>query len=138
MPTCPILIIDDEESIRTASRFALEDGGYTVAEASDGQAGLDFLRGATQPLVVLLDLMMPTMSGIALLQVLRQEPALAERHVFVLFTAATTFTADTLCVYLPSHPLLALPKPFALDDLLATVAEAAAQLATRQPGDDHT
>lgn len=121
-----VLIIDDEESIRTAARFILEDVGYIVYEAANGQAGLDYLRTTTEPLVVLLDLMMPVMSGITLLQTLHQRPGLADGHTFILFTAASTFTADTLRLYLPDHQLLSLPKPFSMDELLAIVDEAAA------------
>ena len=124
MPTQSVLIVDDEDAIRTAVRLTLEDAGYSVLEAPNGYAGLEFLRSAPGPLVVLLDLMMPGMSGLKLLQVVRNEPALAQRHVFVIFTAAQAFPSPTLIFYLPSKRLLDLPKPFTLDELLAVVGEA--------------
>lgn len=124
-----VLVIDDEDAIRTAVRLSLEDAGYTVFEAPNGLIGLDLLRAAAQPLVVLLDLMMPGMSGLKLLQVIKDEPRLAGNHAFVIFTAARAFSAPTLVFYLPGKDLLDLPKPFSLDELLDTVSAAAQQIA---------
>jgi CheY-like chemotaxis protein len=128
VPAQSVLIIDDEVAIRTGVRLTLEDVGYEVIEAPNGRVGLDILQTATDPLVVLLDLMMPEMSGIMLLQALKDEPALAQRHAFVIFTAARAFSAPTLVFYLPGKRLLNLPKPFSLDELLVTVEQAAHEI----------
>ena len=120
-----VLIIEDEESIRHAVHFTLEDCGYAVLEASDGQSGLDLICHQPERLVVLLDLMLPTLSGLKLLQAVGKDPDLAARHVFILFTAARAFTAHELSTYLPNRRLLSLPKPFTIDQLIAVVAEAA-------------
>lgn len=134
MPPQTILIIDDEEAIRTAVHAALEDCGYVVLEAPDGRTGLDLLSSEPDRLVVLLDLMMPRLSGLKVLQAVGQDPDLAARHVFILFTAARAFTARELRRYLPNHRLLNLPKPFTIDQLIAVVEEAARE--GMESGDD--
>jgi CheY-like chemotaxis protein len=61
---CDVLIVDDDYAIRDMLREALEDAGYNVMSAEHGAQALEQLRGATQlPRVILLDLMMPVMSG---------------------------------------------------------------------------
>lgn len=122
-----VLVIDDEETIRGAVRLTLEDVGYEVVEAPNGRAGLDELRASAVPMVVLLDLMMPGGSGLELLSKVHAEPEIAERHVFIIFTAARAFAAATLLAYLPGKHLFNLPKPFAIDELIATVEEAASE-----------
>ncbi|MGH2484765.1 MAG: response regulator [Ktedonobacterales bacterium] len=125
MSSHAVLIIDDEETIRGAVRLTLEDAGYEVVEAANGRVGLDRLHAARASLVVLLDLMMPGGSGLEFLGKIRAEPEVAARHVFVIFTSARAFTPATLRSYLPGKRLFNLPKPFALDDLVAVVDEAA-------------
>ena len=58
-----ILIIDDDESVRSSMRKILERQGHTVREAGDGSSGLDLLRQKTPDLVVT-DLYMPGKEGI--------------------------------------------------------------------------
>lgn len=127
-PTCTVLVIDDEQPIRTAVRFIIEDEGYAVLEAPDGRVGLDLLRASDRPLIVLVDLLMPTMSGSELLHVVAHEPALAARHTFILFSAAREVSAPTMPFSELHQPLFHLPKPFDLDDLVAVVGQAARQL----------
>lgn len=57
-----ILVVDDEQDIRTLCKVNLEYEGYTVIEAGDGSEGLEILK-AEDPDVVLLDVMMPRMDG---------------------------------------------------------------------------
>ena len=123
-PKPTVLVIDDEEAVRSAVRLTLEDGGYRVLEAPDGRIGLDHLRAATEPLIVLLDLMMPSMSGLELLRALGAEPEVAARHAFIIFSAASAFRASTLVFYLPGQRLFDLPKPFDIDQLIIVVEQA--------------
>jgi CheY-like chemotaxis protein len=58
-----VLVVDDEEDIREAVRFSLEQEGFHVACASNGYEALQQLRVEPEPCLVLLDLMMPVMSG---------------------------------------------------------------------------
>ncbi len=126
--TPSVLIIDDEDPIRYAVRFVLEEAGYMVLEAPNGREGLDVLHASVEPLVVLLDLMMPSMSGIELLHAVAAEPTLASRDAYIIFPAARAFSAPTVRFYLPGKRLFDLPKPFDLDDLVAIVEQAALQL----------
>ena len=130
-----VLIIEDEESIRTAVHVTLQECGYDVLEAPDGRTGLDLLCRETDRLVVLLDLMLPGLSGVMLLQAVGHDPELAARHVFILFTAARAFTAQELRSYLPNRQLLSLPKPFTLEQLIAVVEEAAGQTGDASSGE---
>lgn len=65
-----VLVVDDEEAIRRNVKAALEDGGYAVATASDGEQALRE-ADAFGPDVVLTDLRMPGMSGVDLIRALR-------------------------------------------------------------------
>ena len=131
-----VLIIDDEESIRKAVHLTLADCGYDVLEAADGRTGLDLLSSERERLVVLLDLMMPRLSGLKLLQAVAQDPTLAARHVFILFTAARAFTAQEVRTYLPNRHLLNVPKPFTIDQLIAVVEQATTEI-DGASGDQH-
>jgi two-component system KDP operon response regulator KdpE len=125
MPVRSVLIVDDEEPTRDAVRLILEEAGFTVLDVPNGRAGLDVLRGRDSPLVVLLDLMMPGMSGVELLHAVATEPTLAHRDAYIIFTAARAFSAATVRFFLPRKRMFDLPKPFDLDDLVSIVEQAA-------------
>lgn len=67
-----ILIIDDEPQLRQSVRTYLEDSGFEVSEAKDGEEGLTVFR-ELKPHCVLTDLQMPTLSGLGVLETVRQE-----------------------------------------------------------------
>ena len=67
-----ILVADDEKEIRELLRLYLENAGYKVVEAEDGQGALDLLRSQEIDLC-LLDIMMPKKDGYHVLQELRKE-----------------------------------------------------------------
>ena len=69
-----ILIIEDEPVFRLIYRGVLKNAGYTVLEAPDGAAGLDMAR-TQKPDLVLLDLILPKMSGHEVLRSMRSEPS---------------------------------------------------------------
>ena len=69
--TC--LVVDDSRVVRKVARRLLEDLGFAVAEAADGQEALAWCR-AMMPDVVLIEPAMPTMSGLEFLRRLRLEP----------------------------------------------------------------
>jgi PAS domain S-box-containing protein len=58
-----ILVVDDEEVVRATAKTALERYGYLVLAAADGKTGVDLFREHDEIILVLLDMMMPTMSG---------------------------------------------------------------------------
>src|SRR3990167_2985905 len=69
--TKKVLVVDDEESIREIYRRELQTRGYQVSSASDGEEGL-LKAGEDAPDIVLLDIMLPKMSGIDVLKALKE------------------------------------------------------------------
>src|SRR3954463_8853765 len=86
-----ILVVDDEPGIVDVLSTLLEDEGYSSETALDGRAALAALRGRRAGLVVL-DTMMPVMDGVATLQAMRADPALATIPV-IMMTAMGWFPA---------------------------------------------
>ena len=68
-----VLVVDDEEPIRTSVAEILRSAGYSVAEAVDGQDALDMLESGSVS-VLLLDIRMPRRTGIEVLQALDAPP----------------------------------------------------------------
>jgi DNA-binding response OmpR family regulator len=66
-----VAVVDDERHIRELLEIGLSDEGFEVRSAADGQAGLALVRGWT-PDVIVLDVMLPKIDGIALLPMFRQ------------------------------------------------------------------
>jgi two-component system response regulator RegX3 len=67
-----ILLVEDEALLAESIRHTLESSGFAVATASDGQEGLERFR-AESPSLVLLDLMLPSMSGLDVCRAIRRE-----------------------------------------------------------------
>jgi two-component system, response regulator, stage 0 sporulation protein F len=67
-----VLIIDDEEAVRSLLRFALEAAGYEVTEAVNGHQGLELYRQKPTDLVIV-DMLMPVMNGLNMLLDLTSE-----------------------------------------------------------------
>jgi CheY-like chemotaxis protein len=112
-----ILIVDDDSSIREMLRLFLELKGYKVASAINGQDALDYLgQSAELPQLILLDLMMPVMSGAEFRTVQRQTPKLAGIPV-ALISADENLRDTAPTVNAEAY----LPKPIDFDILLATV-----------------
>ena len=111
----PILIVEDDREIREAMREALEDAGYQVAVAQDGRDALDKLQAMQRPMLILLDLMMPVMSGPELLEVLHEDHDAQDIPVVVV--SAYSLSGDSSCGVAGF-----LPKPFTLHALLACAA----------------
>jgi CheY-like chemotaxis protein len=82
-----ILIADDEESLRILVRTTLEDPDYQIIEAVDGSEALRLI-GQEHPDLILLDWMMPGMTGIEVLQAVKADAALAAIPVVMLTAKA--------------------------------------------------
>jgi DNA-binding response OmpR family regulator len=131
MATYKVFIIEDDDAIREALRFVLTDAGYEVFEAPDGVVGLDLLRLATEPAVVILDLMMPRMSGLQLLQTCDQDDTLArQHHAFIVVTAGRGVAVTDFAHYLHDGHIAVVKKPFDVEVLRAQVEEAERHLDT--------
>ena len=85
----PILVVDDNDHDRAIIKEILEYAGYTIAMVPSGQAALDWLQ-AQQPALIVLDLLMPGISGFDVLRYVRQEPHLAQTPIIVLSAKALT------------------------------------------------
>jgi CheY-like chemotaxis protein len=110
-----ILVVDDDGDIRMALVEALALEGFELDEAANGKDALARLDGSLPlPQVILLDLMMPVMSGWELLALLRQDARLASIPVVVLSAGPTVGV-----VGLPPSRLLS--KPVDLDELVETL-----------------
>jgi CheY-like chemotaxis protein len=110
-----VLIIDDEFSIIDSMTEFLTWAGYRVSSACNGQEGLEQLA-QTRPDVVVLDYMMPVMDGVAMLRLMRADPAYAAIPVLLVTAAPRALPR----VRRQWNAMLA--KPFDVDLLLATIA----------------
>lgn len=110
-----VLVVDDDEDTRSCVCTVLEEEGYIVASAKNGREALDRLAAIDRPSLVLLDLMMPVMSGWDVLEAFKANPVLAGLPV-VVFTAAGDSSVSDRGLKKP-----VLRKPIDLDLLLEMV-----------------
>lgn len=127
-PNHPVLVVDDDWAIRESLRLMLEDEGYAVTEARDGVEALDAIRVAADPRVVLLDLMMPRMSGEEVLADVLRDPQLHMRVAFIVISADPGRITPALRRQLAALSVPILGKPLEIDDVLAQVASAEQRL----------
>lgn len=118
-----VLIVDDDDPLRDTLRFLLEEAGYTVAEAKDGLKALEYLRRSPNPVIVLLDLMMPTLDGAGLLGSVSNGGQRLMRHRYILLTAGPQTLNLAFVNLLASLKVPVVSKPFDNDRLLAIIAE---------------
>jgi CheY-like chemotaxis protein len=111
-----ILVVDDDDDIRTALAEVLRDEGHEVRCAANGREALALLRSSAPPCLVLLDLMMPVMNGWEFREQQLADPALAEIPVFVISAAGNVAEAPV-----PADQFI--PKPIKIDHLLTVVAD---------------
>jgi CheY-like chemotaxis protein len=112
-----ILLVEDDPHLRAQMTTLLEDEGYSVMAANNGADALLILWHQDPPDLVLLDLMMPLMSGWELSQQLSADPRLAKMPLLILSGMADAREAALLRV----PPQNFLRKPFQTEDLLAAV-----------------
>ena len=122
MPKKRIMVVDDEESVLELLKAVLENDGYTVLTASDGEECLEKLK-KTKPDLVLLDMMMPGMSGREVCERIRKDPK--TKNLKIIFVTVARFSEmgkDTLS---KMNVLDYITKPFDNADLLKRVKKAA-------------
>ncbi|CAO3377693.1 response regulator [Azospirillum argentinense] len=119
-----ILVVDDAENVRYSLRISLEDAGYDVDEAADGEEALGKLRSAAFDLVVA-DVWMPRLNGIDLLQSMRRtSPATA---VFVITGGAARIPIESTAAMARTWGAdRVFHKPFDNEDLVAAIRQRAA------------
>ncbi|HEX3597672.1 MAG TPA: response regulator [Polyangiaceae bacterium] len=106
-----VLIVDDDDDIRETLKELCEDEGYDVATAANGLQAMEALGGAILPCVVILDLIMPFMTGNEVFAQMQQDQRLAKVPVIV-------STSDPSRA--PSGVLI-MKKPIDLDRLLGAI-----------------
>lgn len=115
-----ILIVDDDLATRAALRIVLEEEGYHVAEAANGEVALDILTTAIQTYVVLFDMMMPHYSGLEMMGFIERHPLL-QAHAYVLVTIIRHPIAGEVERLLHSLNIPVIRKPLDIDEVLTTV-----------------
>lgn len=116
-----ILLVEDDDNLRSVLREGLLDEGYAVTEASNGKLALDHLLGH-QPDIVLTDLSMPEMDGIELISRLNKD--YSDQFCIIAMTAGITTSQQASSDYLLLRAADALgaqhtiEKPFRMKALL--------------------
>ena len=116
--TVKILVVEDDPSVRGLLQTLLSAEGYDVATASDGLAGL-VKATSSPPALVLLDLMMPDLGGVRVLEEMRDDPDLSDIPVIVV-TGKVDAVPGMRSLLGEENVFL---KPFAVGELLARVGE---------------
>jgi CheY-like chemotaxis protein len=120
-----ILVVDDEPLIAMALEAALEDVGYVVVTAANGRQGLERLAEARADLV-LLDMMMPVMSGPEMLAAMVAQPELAGIPVIILSSLPEATIRS-----LTNSVAAIIRKPYTANQVLGEIAKA---LREKEPG----
>jgi DNA-binding response OmpR family regulator len=113
-----VLVVEDDPSVRGLLHTLLTSEGYQVSTASDGLAGL---RSAldSPPALILLDVMMPDLGGVRVLEELGSDPVLSGVPVIVV-TGRVDAVGELEALLGPGMVFV---KPFAVDELVRRVAE---------------
>jgi DNA-binding response OmpR family regulator len=109
-----VLVVDDEPTLREALAEALEGDGLRVVTAADGREALERFRSES-PDLVLLDLMLPQVSGIEVCRILRRESAVP----IIMLTAKDSEIDKVVGLELGADDYVT--KPFSLRELLARI-----------------
>ena len=119
-PTCHVLVADDEPHIGRIIKMKLEQGPFRVTLAYDGREALDALARESDVCLVLLDLMMPHLSGLDVLSTMRADARWRDLPCIIL-TAAGQEQQHTRAMELGATDFLT--KPFSPKRLYSRAAE---------------
>jgi DNA-binding response OmpR family regulator len=114
MPASKILVVEDDNTLRETLQYNLEKEGYTVMLASDGGEALDQAR-AGRPDLMLLDLMLPVVSGLEVCRILRSEMQLP----VIMLTAKTEEVDKVVGLEMGADDYVT--KPFSMRELQARI-----------------
>jgi two-component system chemotaxis response regulator CheY len=113
-----ILVVDDSAAIRQSITYVLQQGGYEVIEAKDGQDGLDTLNTIEPPDLIITDVNMPNLDGIGFIRRVRDQIKLKFVPIVVLTTESQ---GDKMNEGKEAGATAWIVKPFNADKLLAVV-----------------
>jgi two-component system, cell cycle response regulator DivK len=106
-----ILVVEDQEDLRSVLRDLLTGSGYTVAEAADGQASVAKAK-SEHPDLILMDIQLPVMDGYEATRQIRADPALKATPIIAVSSFATKgdeekarFAGCDHCVTKPYSPI---------------------------------
>lgn len=111
-----VLIAEDEYDIALALELVLNETGYRVAIVPNGQEAVSFLA-LERPDLVLMDIMMPVLTGLEALKKIRQNPAFADLPVVLMSAAPAKGTQEEYAWN------AFIRKPFNVDDVLRVIAK---------------
>jgi CheY-like chemotaxis protein len=106
-----VLIVEDEPDVRESLAEILRDEGYEVSLAANGREAMDALPRLGRPGVVILDIIMPVMSGTEVYAAMHDDPGLADLPVLISTSDPSRAPPGTLVM----------PKPIDLARLLAAI-----------------
>ena len=116
-----VLVVEDDDGCRDEVRQILESADYVVLEAADGEQALRLLLSdrTPEPMVIMLDIWLPGMTGPELLRLLRSNERLA--RIPVILTSASHAFADYVRINATEAGWM--PKPFDSETLLAEIGK---------------
>jgi DNA-binding response OmpR family regulator len=112
-----ILVVEDEINVLDTLAYNLQQEGYKVLTAEDGEQALEVIRSKKLDLIVL-DIMLPRLDGLAVCRIVRKEPEIAHTPIIMLTARGTQ--SDKM-IGLDSGADDYITKPFELGELLARV-----------------
>jgi len=116
MMTPTILVVDDVDCICKLLKMVLEKAGYKVITAENGEEGWELAR-TTHPDVILLDVVMPDISGLTVCKLLKSDPTTKDIEV-VLMTGSSLSEAQAK----KAGARMLLRKPFSIKTLLECIS----------------
>jgi len=111
-----VLLVEDDGDMRAALAEILEDAGYQVLQAVNGQDALEKLRSSDLPSVILLDLLMPVMNGWQFCEAWRSGQQATSAHVPIVAMSAAASKDPSSPYYIDVDDFIA--KPIQPDVLL--------------------
>ncbi len=111
----PVMVVEDDPDIRECVQMILEDEGYEVVTAANGAEAEAELARMEDPCILLLDLMMPVMSGWELLEHLERQGKLDD--------GITVIVVSAVLSDLPKGPVKVMRKPVRAEQLIETIRE---------------
>jgi DNA-binding response OmpR family regulator len=114
-----VLLIDDDEMLRTVLAISMEQAGHKVLQADDGQKGVELSRTASVDIVIT-DLIMPVQEGVETIMTLRRE---RPRLPIIAISGGVSNSKLYLDIAGKIGAKRMLPKPFAPRQLVALIEE---------------